>query len=133
MWIRETEQTTRYRFWFDVREPGVPAYAGQLGAEAVYLIFIVCGGSVVNRWGWEWLPVLALGIMTLCGGIRRLELWAAALLGVAILGPLAPLLYWGLRVNEFYFFAGVFLLLSVYCTGLPMAIWATWVHRGLRQ
>ena len=133
MWIRETEQTARYRFWFDVREPGAAAYAGQLGAEGTYLLFLWFGVEIPHRYGWEWFPVSLVAMAGLCGAIRRLELWAAAVLGMATLAPVVMMLSYGVRRNGIFLFLGVALLLIVFGVGIPMAMWAAWVHRGVSR
>ena len=132
MQVQETERTAGYRFWFDVREPGAAAYASQLGAHAIYfaLIFFV---PDLHRWfgWWSLIPgyLLSSGLK---GSLRRLDLWAAVVVAaVAFLPPLGLIVFGGLE-HSFFAMCGFILLAVVWWSGLPMAIWAAWVHRGLR-
>lgn len=97
MQVQETERTAGYRFWFDVREPGAAAYASQLGAHAMYfaLIYFVPG---LHRWlGWWSLIPGFLLVAGLVGAMRRLDLWAAVLLGTLLAGAGVGVLVLGVR------------------------------------
>ena len=80
---------------------------------------------------WVMVPgyLLVAGLM---GALRRLELWAAMVTGVAIViavvgsAVLASRGYWVFGAMAGFWF------LVLWGSGLPMAIWAAWVHRGLR-
>ena len=132
MQVQETERTAGYRFWFDVREPGAAAYASQLGAHAMYFALISLVPNLGAKIGYWFLVPGCLLVGGLMGAMRRLDLWAAMVTGVAIVIPvvgsavLASRGYWVFAVM-----AG-FLFLVLWGSGLPMAIWAAWVHRGLR-
>ena len=132
MQVQETERTAEYRFWFDVREPGAAAYASQLGAHAMYFALISLVPNLGAKIGYWFLVPGCLLVGGLMGAMRRLDLWAAMVTGVAIVIPvvgsavLASRGYWVFAVM-----AG-FLFLVLWGSGLPMAIWAAWVHRGLR-
>lgn len=132
MQVQETERTAGYRFWFDVREPGAAAYASQLGAHAMYVALIFLCADL-HRWfgSWSVIPgyLVVAGVM---GAMRRLDLWAAVLLGTLLAGACVGLGILGVQGHwAFAAFCGLPLAV-LWGSGLPMAIWAAWVHRGLR-
>ena len=132
MQVQETERTAGYRFWFDVREPGAAAYASQLGAHAMYFALIVFVPDLGKWFGyWSLIPgcLLVGGLM---GAMRRLDLWAAVLLGILLAGGCVGVLALGVRGHWAFATFCALPLMVVWGSGLPMAIRAAWVHRGLR-
>lgn len=135
MWnyVQETERTSQYRFWFDVREPGAAAYAGQVGANALYFVMLIGPGLLPGPVGyWAMIPWF-FAMLWLMGAVRRLNVWASLAVGLAVFGPLLSLFCFGVWNHWFFAVASAFLLAVVFGSGLPIAIWAAWVHRKLTR
>lgn len=135
MWnyVQETERTSQYRFWFDVREPGAAAYAGHVGANALYFVILIGPGLLPEPVGyWAMIPC-TVAMVWLMGAVRRLNLWASAAVGIALFGPLLWLFQFGVRNHWSFTVMSVFLLAVAFGSGLPMAVWAAWVHRKLTR
>jgi hypothetical protein len=132
MQVQETERTAGYRYWFDVREPGAAAYAAQLGAHAMYFALVFLVPELQSRFGW-WVLIpgflLVAGVM---GAMRRLDLWAAALLAMLLAGACAGLAILGIRGYWVFAMFCALPLVVIWGSGLPLAMWAAWVYRGLR-
>lgn len=133
MQVQETERTAGYRFWFDVREPGAAAYASQLGAHALYfaLIFLV---PDLGKWFGYWsIAPGAVVVVGLMGAMRRLELWAAVVVGTLAFAVPVTMIGSAITMDWFFVVLSMMPLGLLWGSGLPVAIWAAWVHRGLSR
>lgn len=61
-----------------------------------------------------------------------MDLWAAVFLGILLAGAGVGVLVLGVRGDWALAMLCALPLAVVWGSGLPMAIWAAWVHRGLR-
>lgn len=113
MFVPDTPRTAQYRFWFDVREPGAAAYAAKLGSVAVIYFGISAVRQFAVRSHWVVGLIWFMAMLRLSGGMRQLS----------------PVYYVVTRV--YFFVPRIDLMTLVVLSGLPLAVWAAWVHWGL--